>query len=225
MTIPEEPALPTTRPDRPTVQEPTRPPAGPETGEASPVQFPAHWTFGDRQFTQGELSIEGEALIVGLAARILDALGEQGIASAQLGALVASDGSVDLAVAARLVTTISSQIPQVAGEALAILFGNYPTDLEDQPNPEFVPTARYLARNVPSPRVFDVLAAFVAQNDYARLSGPFGALAARLGVELPALLTPGGPGEGSPDSQLPATEPPAKSSAGSRSGKQSGSST
>lgn len=199
--------------------EPILPPA--------PVQSPQEWQFGGETYTQGELSIEGEALLLGLATGVLDALAaaapDGGVA---LGSLVDDDGNVNVAYAARLITTISAQIPEVAGQALAILFGHYPTDLDDQPNPEFPRLARKLARNVPSTRVIEVIQAFIRQNDYQRLAGPFGELAARLGIELPtAIQAPGQGSAGSSDSPAPDTATPAPSSAASRSARRSGTST
>lgn len=220
----DPPDLPTTRPPR----EPAPPPAPQSVGTLppAPVQVPVVWEFGGEQYTQGELSIEGEALLIGLATRVLDALAATSPEGLKLGELVNADGDVNLGASAKLITTVSGQIPSVAGDALAILFGHYPTDLEGQPDPEFASVSRRLARAVPSAKVVDVLAAFVRQNDYQRLAGPFGDLAARFGIELPAMTrAPEQASAGSSDSPQEATATPGKSSGGSRSGKRSSTST
>jgi len=215
--------LPTTRPAGPQVLTSSTPrPVGVE--DPAPVQSPRVWAFGEDTYTQRELSIEGEALLVGLATRILEALATEAAATGgtiPLGELVQDDGSVNVALAAKLVTTISAQIPEIAGQALAILFGNYPTDLDDQPNEEFPRIARRLARQVPSTQVVAIIQEFVRQNDYQRLAGPFGEVAARFGIETP-WAQPGAASEASPDSPPQDTATPARSSGGSRSGRRSG---
>lgn len=132
-------------------------------------------TGEQRDFNQSELTIDGEAALMGLASRAIGELNAQGIPISAIGSMADLNGNVDWGVVTRLFTQASPLIPKLGSEAAAILFGYYPMDEMFKPEADWAPTVKWLRGAITIPLLVDFLQTFVAQNDYKRLSGPFAA--------------------------------------------------
>lgn len=128
-----------------------------------------------RTFEQGELSIEGEARLIGLARKFGTVLGEAGYTFGELGALMDGEGATDWPKALGLIEAVASFAPDLVADAVTVLFGIFPTNEDGTPAADYEDTRLFLRGAVNSAKVNDIFRAFIALNQYARLVGPFSA--------------------------------------------------
>lgn len=159
--------------------------------EGSVLQPPEReWSFRnkrrdeERAYLQQELTIDGEAALIGLVIRMAKLLSDVGFPFQKLADLITSDEKpqIDWAVAEDLLTTALVLVPRAGAEACAILFGYLPTTEMGRPNAEYVEQVNWLRQCLHLSDIVAVLDAFAAQNDWERLSRPFG-MAMRKGME------------------------------------------
>lgn len=184
------------------------------------------WTFRNarskeqRTYEQTELSLEGDARILGIGRHVLLQLNEGAVPWERLRSMFDEDAQLDWKLLLDVVGLTVEQAPTAVAEVVATLMGIFPTNEDGGRNPDYDGEVRFLRGALNISRVVDVLKVAATQNDYQRLLAPFsGTLtnAARLGMETAADRMGSAPS--SPALPEPDSEPPATSSAPTRSAK------
>jgi len=153
---------------------------------------PRVWEFGDRSFTQNELTIDGEVALLQLVGRTIQKIGDSSFPWDKVAQLVDQRSEmVDVRVAADLATQLLVYVPEFAVEACLIMFGVFELDEDDKPNPSYAEDKRYLRRHIRIATLVDVFSTFIDQNEYRRLIDPFVTMA-RNAVQ-PYLASPAEP--------------------------------
>lgn len=128
-----------------------------------------------RTFEQSELTIEGEARLIGLARKFGAVLEDAGYSFGDLGEFFDETKEVDWPKALSLIERVSQFAPDLIADALTVLLGIYPTNEDGTPNGDFEDTRLFLRGAVNIAHLSDIIRVFVSQNEYARLIGPFSA--------------------------------------------------
>ena len=145
---------------------------------------PRPWTFRDRDgeertYEQRELTIDGEIQLFSLIGRSLGKLREVGFPFQDL-AKVLPDNTTSLEnydwnAAGELAALAAMAIPSLASEAMAIMFGQFPTDEHGRRNAAWTDEVAYLRRVIHVADVVEAADVFTRQNDMERLQAPFSA--------------------------------------------------
>lgn len=150
-----------------------------------------------RTYEQAELTIEGEARLVGLARKVGAVLADAGYTFGQLGEFfddtrtdpeTGEPVGVDWPKALTLIEHVAQYAPDLIGDAMTVFFGIFPTNEDGSPNPDFDDHRLFLRGAVNIAKVTDVTRVFLAQNEYSRLIGPF---SATLSEAMDAYAAPG----------------------------------
>jgi hypothetical protein len=139
----------------------------------------------ERTYQQTELSIEGEARLIGIAARVGEALRQAGYSWGQIGDMFdeSSDSGVDQLLS--LIANVAPATPELMTDAACVLLGLFPTDDFGRPDPEYDGHRVFIRRTINLTRFGDMLWVLLAQNDYQRLVRPFSkTLATAMGTRL-----------------------------------------
>jgi hypothetical protein len=145
--------------------------------------FPAtvEWTLRNprtqetRTFEQAELTIEGEARLLALVQQTARILSETAFPWDKLSALFdPAATAIDWPAAAEMLGTVAAQLPEVVAEAACIFLSVYPQNEDGSRNPAYDVDKRFLRSALNFTRFVDIIKVFAEQNDYQRLSLPFG---------------------------------------------------
>lgn len=157
-------------------------------------------TREERVFVQSELSIEGEARLVGLGRKIAAILAAAGYTFEQVKDLFTNEEQTDWLRILNMIADASESMPDLVADAATVFFNIYPTTEEGAPNPDYEIDRRYLRGSLNLSKMEQVIEVAAAQNDYARLLGPFAATLSDTmaalrggpsGAELPTSSVPG----------------------------------
>lgn len=139
------------------------------------IALPAtrRWEFSGRTYEQSELTIDGEAQLLSLMARVLRTLAAKGFPFERVLEVTHDDGSIDMDVIGELLPQILMEVPEFASESAVIMFGIFPVDEEGKQNAEYDTTKRLLRRSIKFTSWLEMIELFLQQNDYRRLAAPF----------------------------------------------------
>lgn len=127
-----------------------------------------------RTFYQSELTIDGEAALLGLVSRTILQLAERGIPISTIGTLMdMATNEVDWPKVTSLLSQASPILPQLGSEVAAILTGYYPIDEFGHPADDWKAAVAWMRGAISIPILVEMLQVFTEQNDYKRLSVPF----------------------------------------------------
>lgn len=154
-----------------------------------------------RTFEQSELSIEGEARLVGIARKIADVLAQTGYSWSQLTDVFTNEEFTDYQIVWDVVEKVGEYAPDLVADIGTILFAIYPTDENGVPNAAFEEDRTFLRGALNIRRLVEMFQTFVAQNDYRRLMAPFGlTLTETMAVLRGRPASADAPGSGAPSS-------------------------
>jgi hypothetical protein len=157
-----------------------------------------------RHYEQNELTIEGEARLIGILRTAAVALREHAFTWPQLESLF-DEGPFQYDLALDLVGAVTSYAPDLLVDAALVFVGVFPTDENGQPNAEYEQHRTFVKGSLKIAMVVDMIRTFAAQNDIARMLAPFSStLAGVLGSAAQPTQAPDAPVDGSP---APAPEP------------------
>lgn len=140
-----------------------------------------------RTYDQAELTIDGEALLIGLVESVAERLVEHNFPWQLLADLFESDKKpIDWSKASEILNAVKSVAPEVVVESALIFFGIFPTLEDGSRNPGYEEDKSFVRRSINFTRWVGLVQIFAEQNDYQRLAAPFGqALAAGAQVGRP----------------------------------------
>jgi hypothetical protein len=151
-------------------------PPAQDPGPVGPVvewKLRAPGSVGEEQtYEQTELSIEGEARLLGMARKIGTLLRENEFDLDEASKML-EVGNPNWALIENGVSIVVENAPQLVAETAAILLSIYPTDEDGSPNPEYEGHIKFLRRSVNLAKINDMIRVFIRQNDYQRIAGPF----------------------------------------------------
>jgi hypothetical protein len=128
-----------------------------------------------RTFEQSELTIEGEARLLALVQQTAQALSATAFPWDKLAALFdPAVAALDWTAGAEMLGMISTQLPDVVAEAAVIFLGIYADNEDGTRNGDYDDDKRFLRSALNFTRFVDLVKTFAQQNDYQRLSLPFG---------------------------------------------------
>lgn len=166
-------------------------------------QFTSRKTQEERVYLQQELTIDGEAALIGLVITVARQLADTGFPFQKLADLIGEEEqTLDWAVAEELLTHALTVAPRAGSEAAAILFGYFPTTEAGRLNPEYEEQVVWLRGVLHLADLVEVLEAFATQNDWERLQRPFGS-ALRRGMTLGLVAQTSGGSETRPSAPTP----------------------
>lgn len=126
----------------------------------------------ERTYEQSELSIEGEARLLGMARKIGTLLKARDFDLAKLATMV-NTGEPDWDLIVDALALITEEAPKVVAESVLILLSIFPTQEDGSPNPDYADHEQFIRHSVNSAKFHDMLRVFITQNDYQRLARPF----------------------------------------------------
>lgn len=141
-----------------------------------------------RTFEQSELTIEGEARLLGIVHEVAVRVTEDGFPWEKVGPLF-EDGPTDWPVVIDLVGIISVRAPDAIGNVAACLLGLYPTNEDGSKNDAYDDDVRFLTGALNVVTFVEMLRVFAEQNDYQRLADPIGAILGRAAAPRMATMT------------------------------------
>jgi len=147
-------------------------PAFHEWNLKSTIRPPKGQPAEERKYEQGELSIEGEARLLGQARKIGAILKDRNFNLDAISVMV-NTGEPNWDVIFEAMTIVTEEVPRLIGESACVLLGVFPTLEDGTPNPEYEDHERFLRNALNTAKFVDMLMVFVDQNDYKRLARPF----------------------------------------------------
>ncbi len=126
----------------------------------------------ERTYEQRELSIEGEARLLGMARQIGVVLKESDVNLAQFSDMVKT-GNPDWQVIFDALTLIVEHAPRLLAETVLTLLGIFPTLDDGSPNTKYDDDVKFIRATVNTAKVHDMARVFVEQNEYERIARPF----------------------------------------------------
>ena len=138
-----------------------------------------------REYIQTELTIEGEARLLGLVHETAAKLNDAGFPWDQLGPLFDEREPMDWVMATDLLARVATVAPDAITDAVTIFLGIYPTNEDGSRNADYEDERRFIRSAVKFATFVDMVKTFAEQNDYQRLADPIGAIlgqAARTGM-------------------------------------------
>jgi hypothetical protein len=149
-------------------------------------------TNEERRYEQTELTIEGEARLLGIVQKVAANLTAEGFPFDKLSTLFDVDRPIDWVLAAELLGMVSGELPDVVSDTTCLFFGILPTLEDGTRNPEFESERRFIRGAMTFSRWVDIVQVFASQNDYQRLAAPFGkalAMGVQMGTPESPMLT------------------------------------
>ena len=147
-----------------------------DSGPIAPVvewQLKSKGAEGEtRTYEQSELSIEGEARLLGMARKIGAVLKDADFDLGKVSNMIDSTDPVDWDIILDGVALVVENAPDLVGESTLILLGIFPTDEDGSPNPAYAEHLIFIKRTVNTAKFSDMLRVFIAQNDYERIARP-----------------------------------------------------
>lgn len=153
------------------------------------------WTFRNartketRTYEQTELSLEGEARVLGVGRSIVAQMTERAVPWQRLRAMFGDGAELDWPLLLDALSMAVEVAPSAVSEVVALFMGIYPVNEDGTRNPDFAEEVRFLRAALNTTKVLDVLQVAATQNDYRRLIAPFSETltsAARRGMEMAA---------------------------------------
>jgi hypothetical protein len=127
----------------------------------------------ERTYQQTELSIEGEARLIGIATRVGETLRGAGYTWGQIGDMFDTENDTGLDQLLGLVVNVAPAAPDLVTDATCVLLGLYPTDEWGKANRDFDNDRAFIKSTVNTTRFSEMLQILLLQNDYQRLIRPF----------------------------------------------------
>lgn len=147
--------------------------------EATTVPTTVEWTLrnarrkDERHYEQSELSIEGEARLLGIARQAGDVLTAADFDWDRLTEMFEPGKPMDWPYVFRLLDLVIERAPDIITDMALVLLGIFPTTEDGQPNPQYNDERAFIRGAVNTSRFSAMLQVFADQNDYRRLAGPF----------------------------------------------------
>lgn len=125
-----------------------------------------------RTYEQAELSLAGEARLLGLARTVGQALSSEEVDLNRL-AIMFDRGDIDWDLVLEMLGMLSEVMPDALAEFALICFGIFPSDEHHQRNDRWEDEREFLKEALNLSKVAAIMQTFAAQNDYVRLARPF----------------------------------------------------
>lgn len=129
-----------------------------------------------RVYEQRELTIDGEAQLIAIVGRSVGVLRANKFPFDRLGEVFPESGSLgDIRwdTAAELLGMAASAAPGIIAEAVACLFGIFPSDEYGKRNKDYADEVAFIRRHIHLADAVDILEVAAQQNDIKRLTSPF----------------------------------------------------
>lgn len=126
-----------------------------------------------RTYEQGEVAIEGEARLIGIARKVGVVLGEAGYTFGMLGEFFDENREVDWDKALALAEHVALYAPDLIAETVTVFLSIYPTNEDGTRNASYDDEVAFLRGAINTARFVDMARVFMATNEYAKLIGPF----------------------------------------------------
>lgn len=128
-----------------------------------------------RTFIQTELTIDGEAQLLGLVSAVGAALSESNFPWDALAQLFSEgQNEIEWPKAIGMLGTVAGVLPNVVVDSTCIFFGIFEFDEHNARNAEWEADRAFLRASLTFTTWVDIVKTFAEQNDYQRLAGPFG---------------------------------------------------
>ena len=127
----------------------------------------------ERTYTQSELSIEGEARILGMGTKIGALLKEKDFDINRIANMIQSEGDLDWDAIFEAITLVTENAPALVAETALTFVSIFPTSDDGTPNREYDDHQKFMRGAINVSKFTQMVRVFVAQNDWERMARPF----------------------------------------------------